>query len=153
MSSPAGHCAVAGTFSGGRSPSRLNNRSRCASSLHFLGRAALDDWQRVLRPGGLAAPSNGSQAAEIALDAGFQHVTVQLTDAVSQDRPRRTFLVWATLPIGTERSILKQARINRRPQWGTYAIIIERAMTAATVRRIPPPWLRRARRHGRRNPV
>ncbi|SNT66088.1 Methyltransferase domain-containing protein [Asanoa hainanensis] len=24
----------------------------CASSLHFLGRAALDDWRRVLKPGG-----------------------------------------------------------------------------------------------------
>lgn len=27
----------------------------CASSLHFLGREALSDWQRVLRPGGQAA--------------------------------------------------------------------------------------------------
>ncbi|WP_195909152.1 class I SAM-dependent methyltransferase [Microlunatus sp. Gsoil 973] len=27
----------------------------CASTLHFLGISAFDDWQRVLRPGGLAA--------------------------------------------------------------------------------------------------
>lgn len=27
----------------------------CASSLHFLGAAALTDWARVLRPGGLVA--------------------------------------------------------------------------------------------------
>jgi ubiquinone/menaquinone biosynthesis C-methylase UbiE len=95
----------------------------CASSLHFLGAAALHDWLRVLRPGGrvafsvpmaadfnpspefrrmvaghLAIPSDAGAAAGIALGAGFVAARTETTAPASGDRPRRAFLVWAEAP-------------------------------------------------------
>jgi ubiquinone/menaquinone biosynthesis C-methylase UbiE len=95
----------------------------CASSLHFLGAAALHDWLRVLRPGGqvafsipmaddfhpspefrrmvaahLTIPSDAAAATGIALEAGFVAARAETTAPASGDRPRRAFLVWAAAP-------------------------------------------------------
>lgn len=95
----------------------------CASSLHFLGRGAVVEWLRVLRPGGrvafslplaadfapsstfqplvaddLVLPCTTAQAGEIALETGFRDVVVHMTAAASKDRPRYAFLVWAQAP-------------------------------------------------------
>ncbi|MGH3767164.1 MAG: class I SAM-dependent methyltransferase [Pseudonocardiaceae bacterium] len=95
----------------------------CASSLHFLGllrsmsggecyaRAARSrsvslsqtdftptpSFHAVLADD-LIMPSDGSQAAKIALGTGFQRVIVRLSAVASQGRPRRAFLVWAQAP-------------------------------------------------------
>lgn len=91
----------------------------CASSLHFLGTAALDDWRRVLVPGGrvafslpsaetfapspvftplvatdLALPRDEAEAAQVATRAGFTGATAgRLT--VPGERRRVTFVVSA----------------------------------------------------------
>jgi arsenite methyltransferase len=95
----------------------------CASSLHFLGTAALRDWLRALRPGGrvgfslplasafrpseafaaivpadLKLPSTEDEAAELAAEAGFTEVTAKRLDVESGDRTRSVFLVHATKP-------------------------------------------------------
>ncbi|ONI85808.1 SAM-dependent methyltransferase [Actinosynnema sp. ALI-1.44] len=89
----------------------------CASSLHFLGTAALKDWLRVLRPAGRLAfsmpfgdtftpspafaslvasdiplPSSVDDAARIALDAGYSDVVSHKLEVSS----RIVFLVYAT---------------------------------------------------------
>jgi ubiquinone/menaquinone biosynthesis C-methylase UbiE len=92
----------------------------CTSSLHFLGMAALHDWRRVLRPGGLVAfsipmaadfrpspafrellpadltiPADTAAAERLALDTGFVDVHVATSPPSAPDRPRRAFLVHA----------------------------------------------------------
>jgi ubiquinone/menaquinone biosynthesis C-methylase UbiE len=92
----------------------------CTSSLHFLGMAALQDWRRALRPGGLVAfsipmaadfrpspafrdllptdltiPADAAAAERLALDAGFVDVHVTISPPSAPDRPRRAFLVHA----------------------------------------------------------
>ncbi|WP_246256899.1 class I SAM-dependent methyltransferase [Amycolatopsis anabasis] len=94
----------------------------CASSLHFLGTAALADWLRVLRPGGRAAytlpnaatfapsgafadlvardltiPADTTEAAATATNAGFTNATATLLKTPG-DHPRTAFLVHATAP-------------------------------------------------------
>nr|WP_042195869.1 class I SAM-dependent methyltransferase [Kibdelosporangium sp. MJ126-NF4]CEL22276.1 methyltransferase, putative [Kibdelosporangium sp. MJ126-NF4]CTQ93058.1 methyltransferase, putative [Kibdelosporangium sp. MJ126-NF4] len=89
----------------------------CASSLHFLGTAALKDWLRVLRPSGRLAfsmpladtftpspafaslvsadvplPSCADDAARIAVDAGYSDVIAHRLEVSS----RVVFLVYAT---------------------------------------------------------
>lgn len=95
----------------------------CASSLHFLGTAALRDWLRALRPGGrigfslplasafrpsaafaaivpvdLKLPSTEDEAADLAAEAGFTEVTARRLDVESGGRIRSVFLVHATKP-------------------------------------------------------
>ncbi|MFF5212929.1 class I SAM-dependent methyltransferase [Streptosporangium sp. NPDC000396] len=94
----------------------------CASSLHFLGAEAFQDWLRVLRPGGqlaftlpfaetftpsgamaelvaadLRLPVDEDQAAALATDAGFEHAVAQRFET-SDERLRVVFLVHATSP-------------------------------------------------------
>lgn len=94
----------------------------CASSLHFLGAAALPDWRRVLRlggrvafsaprgstfrpsprfaalvPGDLSLPADEAEAAALAASAGFVDVTAAWF-SVDGERPRGTFIVQATAP-------------------------------------------------------
>ncbi|MEV4320573.1 class I SAM-dependent methyltransferase [Actinocrispum sp. NPDC049592] len=89
----------------------------CASSLHFLGGAALRDWQRVLRPGGniaftlpmassfrptgefaslvaadLPLPRDADEAAAVA--AGFRDATAHRLDAPDG---KVVFLVYASV--------------------------------------------------------
>lgn len=95
----------------------------CASALHFLGRDALSDWLRVLRPGGqvafsvpmaedfqpspefrrmvathLTVPSDAEAAARIALDAGFSGASAGILAPTSAERQRRVFIVRAQAP-------------------------------------------------------
>jgi ubiquinone/menaquinone biosynthesis C-methylase UbiE len=95
----------------------------CASALHFLGAAALHDWRRVLRPGGVVAfsvpvaadfrpspafrermpadlviPADPAAAGRLALDAGFAAARVTTSAPADPDRPRRAFLVRAEVP-------------------------------------------------------
>ncbi|ASO18006.1 ubiquinone/menaquinone biosynthesis C-methylase UbiE [Actinoalloteichus hoggarensis] len=95
----------------------------CASSLHFLGSAALGDWLRVLRPGGRAAftlpaaghfrpsgvfaelvspdlpiPADERQAAEVAVTAGFTEVVARRHET-GGDHPKAVFLVHAVAPV------------------------------------------------------
>ncbi|HEY4417882.1 MAG TPA: class I SAM-dependent methyltransferase [Pseudonocardia sp.] len=94
----------------------------CASALHFLGREALRDWLRVLRPGGqvafsmpmaadfrpssefrrmvaahLSVPSDAEAAARIALDDGFVGASAGIF-AADAERRRRAFIVRAQAP-------------------------------------------------------
>jgi ubiquinone/menaquinone biosynthesis C-methylase UbiE len=96
----------------------------CASALHFLGRDALRDWLRVLRPGGhvafsvpmaedfqpspgfrrmvaahLPVPSDAEAAARIALDAGFPAASAGILAPTSAERQRRVFIVRAQAPL------------------------------------------------------
>lgn len=90
----------------------------CASSLHFLGNAALKDWLRVLRPGGtiafslpLATTFNPSSAfaplvatdltlpttveEAVAVAVGYENVVAQRIEATGG---RVAFLVYGTAP-------------------------------------------------------
>jgi ubiquinone/menaquinone biosynthesis C-methylase UbiE len=92
----------------------------CASSLHFLGRSALEDWQRVLRPGGriafslplgttfhpsdafaslvaadLPLPDTAEEAAAIATRAGYLQAVAHRLETPGQ---RVVFLVYASAP-------------------------------------------------------
>ncbi|GAA4540857.1 class I SAM-dependent methyltransferase [Amycolatopsis samaneae] len=94
----------------------------CASSLHFLGAAALRDWLRVLRPGGVAGfslpvasrfspsrtftmhvpadltlPDSAEEAVAVATGAGFTDVVARRLDT-DDDRPRSAFVVHARAP-------------------------------------------------------
>lgn len=94
----------------------------CASALHFLGKAALRDWLRVLRQGGRVAftlppaetfrpsgafaevvatdlplPQDTDQAAAVATAAGFEQASATRLD-VTGERPRSVFLVHASAP-------------------------------------------------------
>lgn len=96
----------------------------CASALHFLGRDALRDWLRVLRPGGqvafsvpmaedfhpspefrrlvaahLTVPADAEAAARIALDAGFTGASAEIVAPTSAERQRRVFIVRAQAPL------------------------------------------------------
>jgi ubiquinone/menaquinone biosynthesis C-methylase UbiE len=100
----------------------------CASALHFLGRPALSEWLRVLRPGAqvafslpmaadfhpspefrrmvdghLTVPPDAPAAAGIALEAGFVAPRTETTAPAPGDRPRRSFLVWAHAPAAPRR--------------------------------------------------
>jgi ubiquinone/menaquinone biosynthesis C-methylase UbiE len=93
----------------------------CASALHLLGPEVPAELARVLRRGGEAAfslpvaadfamsadframlgdtvapPADADGAAAIATAAGFTAARVETTEPVSEGRPRRAFLVWAT---------------------------------------------------------
>ncbi|WP_026360097.1 class I SAM-dependent methyltransferase [Amycolatopsis nigrescens] len=94
----------------------------CASSLHFLGLAALADWLRVLRPGGrlafslpspdtfgpsgafaelvaadVALPGGVDEAAAIATAGGFEHAVAHRLE-VAGDPVRVVYLCYATVP-------------------------------------------------------
>ncbi|SFW44828.1 class I SAM-dependent methyltransferase [Amycolatopsis australiensis] len=95
----------------------------CASSLHFLGAVAFEDWRRVLKPGGrlafsvvsgarfrpsgpfaefvpgdLTFPLDEAGAAALASSAGFVDVSAQTFTADDGERVRSVFLVHATAP-------------------------------------------------------
>lgn len=93
----------------------------CASSLHFLGAVAFEDWRRVLRPGGRLAFSvvSGSrfrpsgpfepfvptditfptdEAGAGALAAGFVDVSAKTFTVNDGSRVRSVFVVHATAP-------------------------------------------------------
>ncbi|SEF31647.1 Methyltransferase domain-containing protein [Amycolatopsis pretoriensis] len=95
----------------------------CASSLHFLGAVAFEDWLRVLKPGGrlafsvvsgarfkpsgpfaefvprdLAFPLDEAGAGALASSAGFVDVTARTFTVDGGDRVRSVFLVHATAP-------------------------------------------------------
>ncbi|MGW4483749.1 class I SAM-dependent methyltransferase [Amycolatopsis sp. NPDC004368] len=92
----------------------------CASALHFLGAAALTDWARVLRPGGVLAfsisssarlkregpmaelmprdlriPASQDEAAALATAAGFSSAEGQTVTAHLGGRERVVFAVRA----------------------------------------------------------
>jgi ubiquinone/menaquinone biosynthesis C-methylase UbiE len=102
-------------------PDGAANALVCASALHLLGPEAPVEWARVLRPGGevafslpvaadftqspdfaamvgraVAPPADQDGAAAVATAAGFTSARVEVTEPVSDDRPRRAFLVWAS---------------------------------------------------------
>jgi ubiquinone/menaquinone biosynthesis C-methylase UbiE len=95
----------------------------CASALHLVGRDALREWLRVLRPGGqvafsvpmaedfhpspefrrmveshLTVPRDASEAAGIAREAGFAEARAEILLPASE-RPRRVFIVRAQAPL------------------------------------------------------
>ncbi|MCR6488661.1 class I SAM-dependent methyltransferase [Amycolatopsis sp. OK19-0408] len=93
----------------------------CASSLHFLGAVAFEDWLRVLRPGGRLAFSVVSgarfkpsgpfeafvpkditfpidEAGAGALAAGFVDVSAKTFTVTDGSRVRSVFVVHATAP-------------------------------------------------------
>ena len=95
----------------------------CASSLHFLGAVAFEDWLRVLKPGGrlafsvvsgarfkpsgpfaefvpqdLAFPLDEAGAGALASSAGFVDVSARTFTVDGGDRVRSVFLVHATAP-------------------------------------------------------
>jgi ubiquinone/menaquinone biosynthesis C-methylase UbiE len=95
----------------------------CASALHLLGRDALREWLRVLRPAGqvafsvpmaedfhpslefrrvveshLTVPRDATEAAGIAREAGFAEARAEILLPASE-RPRRVFIVRAQAPL------------------------------------------------------
>ncbi|MCH6164796.1 class I SAM-dependent methyltransferase [Pseudonocardia alaniniphila] len=95
----------------------------CASALHLLGREALREWLRVLRPGGqvvfsvpmaedfhpspefrrmveshLSVPRDATEAAGLAHEAGFAEARAEVLLPASE-RPRRVFIVRAQAPL------------------------------------------------------
>ncbi|WP_433293119.1 class I SAM-dependent methyltransferase [Pseudonocardia sp. CA-142604] len=95
----------------------------CASALHLLGRDALHEWLRVLRPGGqvafsvpmaedfhpspefrrmveshLSVPKDAADAVGIAHAAGFTGAHAEILLPASE-RPRRVFIVLAQAPL------------------------------------------------------
>ncbi|WP_433560048.1 class I SAM-dependent methyltransferase [Pseudonocardia xinjiangensis] len=100
----------------------------CASALHLVGRDAVREWRRVLRPAGqvafsvpmaadfhpspefrrlveshLTIPADERAAAGIAAEAGFVAARTQITAPAAGERTRRSFLVWAQVPVAGRR--------------------------------------------------